>query len=253
MSSFFLFPADPEGPGVCATILTLVSFILVLVTMPLSLCVTVKVRKRKRKRSTFKDRRRPNEKAKKGWMKSGTGANQRQRKMRDSPKFCRLHNFFNLKLWNSICVCLKKVVQICGDFCPYFFALSPLITARKSLGKRKGCFDDRGVNRRGKKRKRVPKTYSFRLHPRQRAMPPISHPLKHPSFSIYHLLRNGKLFRRNTGHAVKAKKYQHDIIKRKMKKVFISEWRKKAVGVYSRHRKSPEWKRKTFGISGGRL
>ena len=62
----FFFPADPEGPGVCATILTLVSFILVLVTMPLSLCVTVKVRMKMRKRSTFKDRRRPNERAKKG-------------------------------------------------------------------------------------------------------------------------------------------------------------------------------------------
>jgi len=35
--------ADEEGPGICATILTFVSFVLVLVTMPLSLCVTVKV------------------------------------------------------------------------------------------------------------------------------------------------------------------------------------------------------------------
>ena len=37
------FAADEEGPGICATILTFVSFVLVLVTMPLSLCVTVKV------------------------------------------------------------------------------------------------------------------------------------------------------------------------------------------------------------------
>ena len=40
---FSLFPADPEGPGVCAMFLTLVSFVLVLVTLPFSLCVTVKV------------------------------------------------------------------------------------------------------------------------------------------------------------------------------------------------------------------
>ena len=39
--------ADEEGPGICATILTFVSFVLVLVTMPLSLCVTVKVSFRK--------------------------------------------------------------------------------------------------------------------------------------------------------------------------------------------------------------
>jgi len=39
-----LLAADPEGPGICATILTLVSLVLVLVTLPLSLCVTVKVR-----------------------------------------------------------------------------------------------------------------------------------------------------------------------------------------------------------------
>ena len=37
------FPADPEGPGLCAMLLTIFSFILVLVTMPFSLCVTVKV------------------------------------------------------------------------------------------------------------------------------------------------------------------------------------------------------------------
>ena len=43
LSLFCFLSADPEGPGVCATILTLVSFVLVLVTMPLSLCVTVKV------------------------------------------------------------------------------------------------------------------------------------------------------------------------------------------------------------------
>ncbi len=41
--TFIFFAADPEGPGICATILTLVSFVLVLVTLPLSLCVTVKV------------------------------------------------------------------------------------------------------------------------------------------------------------------------------------------------------------------
>ncbi|XP_040577503.1 band 7 protein AGAP004871 isoform X2 [Lepeophtheirus salmonis] len=35
--------ADPEGPGLCAMLLTLVSFLLVLITMPFSLCVTVKV------------------------------------------------------------------------------------------------------------------------------------------------------------------------------------------------------------------
>ena len=37
------FSADPEGPGICAMFLTLVSFVLVLVTLPFSLCVTVKV------------------------------------------------------------------------------------------------------------------------------------------------------------------------------------------------------------------
>ena len=53
--SFFLLPpsdphclsfslaADPEGPGVCAMLLTMLAFVLVLVTMPFSLCVTVKV------------------------------------------------------------------------------------------------------------------------------------------------------------------------------------------------------------------
>lgn len=39
----FFFSADPEGPGLCAMFLTLVSFVLVLVTLPFSLCVTVKV------------------------------------------------------------------------------------------------------------------------------------------------------------------------------------------------------------------
>lgn len=34
---------DPEGPGLCAMLLTFLAFILVLVTMPFSLCVTVKV------------------------------------------------------------------------------------------------------------------------------------------------------------------------------------------------------------------
>ena len=38
-----LFSADPEGPGICAMFLTLVSLMLVLVTLPFSLCVTVKV------------------------------------------------------------------------------------------------------------------------------------------------------------------------------------------------------------------
>ena len=37
------FLADPEGPGICAMFLTMVSFVLVLVTLPFSLCVTVKV------------------------------------------------------------------------------------------------------------------------------------------------------------------------------------------------------------------
>ena len=41
--SLFLFSADPEGPGICAMFLTLVSLMLVLVTLPFSLCVTVKV------------------------------------------------------------------------------------------------------------------------------------------------------------------------------------------------------------------
>ena len=41
-----VFSADPEGPGICAMFLTLVSFVLVLVTLPFSLCVTVKVRHR---------------------------------------------------------------------------------------------------------------------------------------------------------------------------------------------------------------
>ena len=41
--SFSLIPADPEGPGLCAMLLTIFSFFLVLVTMPFSLCVTVKV------------------------------------------------------------------------------------------------------------------------------------------------------------------------------------------------------------------
>ena len=39
----FIISADPEGPGICAMFLTLVSFLLVLVTLPFSLCVTVKV------------------------------------------------------------------------------------------------------------------------------------------------------------------------------------------------------------------
>ena len=39
----FSFAADPEGPGVCAMLLTMLAFVLVLVTMPFSLCVTVKV------------------------------------------------------------------------------------------------------------------------------------------------------------------------------------------------------------------
>jgi len=38
-----LLSADPEGPGICAMFLTMVSFVLVLVTLPFSLCVTVKV------------------------------------------------------------------------------------------------------------------------------------------------------------------------------------------------------------------
>jgi hypothetical protein len=42
-SRFLLITADPEGPGLCAMFLTLVSFVLVLVTLPFSLCVTVKV------------------------------------------------------------------------------------------------------------------------------------------------------------------------------------------------------------------
>ena len=41
--SFFSLAADPEGPGVCAMLLTMLAFVLVLVTMPFSLCVTVKV------------------------------------------------------------------------------------------------------------------------------------------------------------------------------------------------------------------
>ena len=40
---FCFVSADPEGPGICAMFLTLVSFLLVLVTLPFSLCVTVKV------------------------------------------------------------------------------------------------------------------------------------------------------------------------------------------------------------------
>ena len=42
-SLLFFLSADPEGPGICAMFLTLVSFVLVLVTLPFSLCVTVKV------------------------------------------------------------------------------------------------------------------------------------------------------------------------------------------------------------------
>lgn len=42
--SFLVLSADPEGPGICAMLLTMLSFILVLVTMPFSLCVTVKVK-----------------------------------------------------------------------------------------------------------------------------------------------------------------------------------------------------------------
>ena len=41
--SLSFFSADPEGPGICAMFLTLVSLMLVLVTLPFSLCVTVKV------------------------------------------------------------------------------------------------------------------------------------------------------------------------------------------------------------------
>ncbi|KZS00347.1 Band 7 protein, partial [Daphnia magna] len=35
--------ADPGGPGICAFILTLFSFLLILATFPLSLCFSVKV------------------------------------------------------------------------------------------------------------------------------------------------------------------------------------------------------------------
>ena len=40
---YFSYPADPEGPGICAHILTACSFLLFLVTMPFSLFMCVKV------------------------------------------------------------------------------------------------------------------------------------------------------------------------------------------------------------------
>ena len=42
---YIIIAADPEGPGVCAMLLTMLSFLLVLVTMPFSLCATIKVKK----------------------------------------------------------------------------------------------------------------------------------------------------------------------------------------------------------------
>ncbi len=43
LCTFFLRVADPEGPGVCALILTSFSFLLFLVTLPFSLCMCMKV------------------------------------------------------------------------------------------------------------------------------------------------------------------------------------------------------------------
>ena len=44
ISPIFLYlTADPGGPGICAFILTLFSFLLILATFPLSLCFSVKV------------------------------------------------------------------------------------------------------------------------------------------------------------------------------------------------------------------
>ena len=40
---FLYLTADPGGPGICAFILTLFSFLLILATFPLSLCFSVKV------------------------------------------------------------------------------------------------------------------------------------------------------------------------------------------------------------------
>lgn len=45
--------ADPGGPGICAFILTLFSFLLILATFPLSLCFSVKVSGRRKTLRTF--------------------------------------------------------------------------------------------------------------------------------------------------------------------------------------------------------
>ena len=42
-TTLFYLTADPGGPGICAFILTLFSFLLILATFPLSLCFSVKV------------------------------------------------------------------------------------------------------------------------------------------------------------------------------------------------------------------
>ena len=43
IATSFSLTADPGGPGICAFILTLFSFLLILATFPLSLCFSVKV------------------------------------------------------------------------------------------------------------------------------------------------------------------------------------------------------------------
>ena len=45
-SLLFIMLADPEGPGICALLLTAVAFLLFLVTLPLSLWLCVKVGRR---------------------------------------------------------------------------------------------------------------------------------------------------------------------------------------------------------------
>ena len=41
---FFLFPASTDSPGLCAFILTIISYLLIIATFPFSLCLCVKVR-----------------------------------------------------------------------------------------------------------------------------------------------------------------------------------------------------------------
>ena len=45
LNFFFFIPADPEGPGFAAMVLTFLSIVLIVITMPFSLCLVIKVNK----------------------------------------------------------------------------------------------------------------------------------------------------------------------------------------------------------------